>query len=61
MKLLESTEENINKNKKGENFSNLEITEVVLAHFNIFNDDYQRDSNKLFGQLIDTSPKDFIF
>ena len=36
MKLLGSTKSKINKNKNGEN----EITEVVLAHCNIFNNDY---------------------
>ena len=47
----------------------LEITEVVLVHSNIVNNDYQQDSrvwhtfvpNKSFGQLLDISPKDFIF
>ena len=32
MKLLESTENKINKNKNGENVPRLEITEVVLVH-----------------------------
>ena len=43
----------------------LEITEVVLVHCNIINNNYQQDSivlytffpNKLFGQLLDISPK----
>ena len=47
----------------------LEITEVVLVHCNIANNDYQQDSNvlhtfvpnKSFGQLLDISPKNFIF
>ena len=49
--------------------SNLEITEVVLVHYNIVNNDYQQDSrvlytfisNKSFGKLLDISPKNFIF
>ena len=49
--------------------SRLEITEVVLIHFNIANYDYQQDSrvlctfvpNKSFGQLLDISPKHFMF
>ena len=41
MKLLGSTRSNITKNKNGENFPNLEITEVVLVHFNIVNNNYQ--------------------
>ena len=43
----------------------LEITEVVLVHCNIINNNYQQDSKvlytffpkKLFGQLLDISPK----
>ena len=46
-----------------------EITEVVLLHCNIVNNDYQQDSrvlykfvpNKSVGQLLDISPKNFIF
>ena len=49
--------------------SHLEITEVVLVHCNIVNNNYQQDSrvlytfvpNKSFGQLLDISPKKFIF
>ena len=47
----------------------LEFAEVVLVHCNIVNNNYQQSSrimyrfllNKLFGQLIDISPKTFIF
>ena len=47
----------------------LEITEVVLVHFNIISNDYQQDSrvlytffpNKPFGQLLDILAKDCIF
>ena len=54
----------------GKNISkNLEIAEVVLVHCNIVNNDYQHDSrvlytfvpNKPFGQLLDISPKNFVF
>ena len=69
MKLLGSTKSKITKNKNGENVPRLEITEVVLIHCNIFNNDYQQDirvlytfvPNKSFGQLLDISPKRFIF
>ena len=69
MKLLWSTKSKITKDQTGENVSRLEITEVVLIHFNIVNYDYQQDSrvlctfvpNKSFGQLLDISPKHFIF
>ena len=47
----------------------LEITELVLVHRNIVNNDYQQDSrvlytyvsNKLFGQILNISIKNFIF
>ena len=40
MKLLENTEIKITKDKNAENVPHLEITEVVLVHFNIVNNDY---------------------
>ena len=43
MKLLGSNENKINKDKNGENVLHLEITEVVLVHCNIVNNDYQQD------------------
>ena len=69
MKLLWSTKSKISKDQNGENVSRLEITEVVLIHFNIANYDYQQDSrvlctfvpNKSFGDLLDISPKQFMF
>ena len=69
MKLLGSTKSKINKDKNSENVPHLEITEVVLIHCNIFHNNYQQDTrvlytfvpNKLFGQLLDISPKSFIF
>ena len=47
MKLLGSTKNNINKDKIGENVPHLEITEVVLIHCNIVNNEYQQDSTVL--------------
>ena len=41
MKLLESTENKITKDKNGENVPHLVITEVVLVHCNMVNNDYQ--------------------
>ena len=69
MKLLGSTEDNITKEKNGENVPHLEITEVVLVHCDIFNNDYQQDSrvlyrfvsNKPFGSLLEISPINQIF
>ena len=40
MKLLGSTENKKTKDKNGENVPHLEITEVVLVHWNIVNNDY---------------------
>ena len=69
MKLFERFKNKIAKYKNGENVPHLEITEVVLVHCNIVNNDYQQDSivlyrfvaNKSFGQLLDISPKNLIF
>ena len=47
MKLLGSTENKITKDKNGENVPHLEITEVVLVHCNMVNNDYQQDSRVL--------------
>ena len=41
MKLLGSTKSEITKYKNNENVSHLEITEVVLVHCNIVNNDCQ--------------------
>ena len=44
MKLLGSTKRKITKDKNGEKGPYLEITEVVLIHFNIVNNSYQENS-----------------
>ena len=51
MKLLESTEKKITKDKYGENVPHLEITDVVLVHCNIVNNEYQQDSRVLYTFL----------
>ena len=69
MKLLGGKKIKIVKEKNGEKWPHLEITEVVLVHCNIANNNYQQDlrvlytfiPNKLFGQLQDISPKNFRF
>ena len=56
------------KTKNSENVPHLEITEVVLVHCNIVNNDYQQDSrvlytfvpNKSFGSLLEISPTNHI-
>ena len=49
MKLLGSTKSKITKDKNGENVPHLEITEVVLVHCIIVNNDYQQDSRVLYN------------
>ena len=77
MKLIRSTKSKITKNSNSENVLHLEITEVVLIHFNIANIDCQQDStkgyrkdsskiyifvpNKSFDEVLDISLKNFIF
>ena len=69
MKLLGSTENKITKDKNGENVPHLKITEVVLVHRDIVNNDYQHDSrvlytfvpNKPFDSLLEISPTNHIF
>ena len=66
MKLLGNSSK-ITKDKNSENVP--EITEVVLLHCNTVSNDYHQDlkdlytfvPNKSFGQLLDISPKHFIF
>ena len=48
MKLLRSTKSKITKGESSENVPDLEITEVVLIHFNIVNNDHQQDSRVLY-------------
>ena len=69
MKFLRSPKSKINKDKNAEDVPHLEITEKVLMHCNIANNDYQQDSrvlyifvpNKSFGQLLDISLEKFMF
>ena len=69
MKLLGSTKSKITKDKNGQNVTHLEITELVLVHCNIVNNDYQQDSrvlytflpNKSFGSLLEISATNHIF
>ena len=69
IKLLESTKSKITNYQNCQNVPHLEISEVVLIHCNIVSSNYQQNSrvlstfvlNKSFGQLLDISPKNFIF
>ena len=68
MKLLGSTKSKINEDESGENVPHLQITGVVIVYCNTVNNNYQQDSrvlytffsNKLFGQLLNTSPQNFV-
>ena len=68
MKLLGSTENEKTKDENGKNVLHLEITEVILAHCSIVNNDYQQDSrviytfvpNEPFGQLLEIYPTSII-
>ena len=69
LKLLGSTKSEITKDENDDNVPYLEITEVILVHCNIVNNNYQHNSkvlyifirNKSFGQLLGISRKKFIF
>ena len=69
MKLLGSTKNKITEDKNGENIPHLEITEAVLVHCNIVDNDYEQDSRVLytfapsnpFGSLLEISPTNHIF
>ena len=69
MKLLGSTKNEVTNGKNGENVPDLEITEVVLVHCNMFNNDYQQGSrvlytffpNKPFSSLLGISLTNHIF
>ena len=59
----------ITKDKNGENVPHFEITEVVLVHCDVVNNDYQQDSrvlytfvpNKQFGSLLGISLTNHTF
>ena len=55
-----STKSKINKNEKSKNVPNLEITEAVLLHCNIANNDYQQDSRVLYTSVINKSVDQFL-
>ena len=69
MKLLGSTKNTIDADKKSENVPRLENVEVVLVHCNLVNNSYQQASrvlftfvpNKQYGQLISISPHSLVF
>ena len=61
MKLLGSTKKDVDKDKNREDVPKLGSVEVVLVHYNLVNNSYQKVlftfvPNKQFGQLIFISP-----
>ena len=56
MKLLGSTKNKMTEDKHGENVPHLEITEVVLVHCDIVNNDYQQDSRVLYYNFVPNRP-----
>ena len=69
MKLLGSTSSIIDADRNSENVPKLENVEVVLVHYNLVNNSYQRHSRVLFtfvptkkyGQLTSISPHSLVF
>ena len=69
IKLFGSSRSKVTKDKHAENVPHLELNDVALVHFNTVSNYYQQESrvfytfvpNKSFGQLLDVSPKNFIF
>ena len=58
MKLLESAESKITKDKNGETVPHLEVVELVLVHSRIL---CTFVPNKKFGSLLEISPTNHIF
>ena len=69
LELLTPQTQILTKDKNGENVWHLEITEAVLVHCNIVNNDYQQGSTVLyrfvantpFGSLLEISSANHIF
>ena len=68
MKLSGSIKKDVDQDKDGEDVPKLESAEVVLAHCNLVNNDYQQASkvlftfvpNEQFGKLINIAPNSLI-
>ena len=69
MKLLESSGQKVTEDKNGENVMQIKITELVLVHCNIVNNQCQHDSRILsivvpinsFMQLLNIAPTNHIY
>ena len=47
MQLIESTKNEVTRDKNGEKIPHIKVTEVLLVHYNTVNNDYQNDSKSL--------------
>ena len=47
MELIESTKNEVTRDKNGEKIPHTKVTEVLLVHYNTVNNDYQNDSKSL--------------
>ena len=56
MRLLGSTKQVVDADKKGENIPKLEFVEVVLVHCNLVKNDYLRSSKILFSFVPNKNP-----
>ena len=69
MKLLGSTKSKITKDKNGENVPHLAVSQLLLVHCHLVNNDYQQNPRilytfvpkKPFGSLLEISPSRHIF
>ena len=69
MKFLGSAERKISENKDCENVPQVEITEFILVHCSLVNNEFQRESkilhtfvpNKPYGKLLEITPTNLIF
>ena len=61
MKLLGNTKNKITKDQNGKHLPHLEITEVVLVHSNIVNNDYQQDPRVLYTFIPIKPFRNFMF
>ena len=52
MKLLRSTQNKINKGKKGKNVPDLEITKVMPVHCHVINNSYQQNFRVLYAFVV---------
>ena len=55
MKSLTSTKNKITNDENGKNVTHLEITKVVLVHFNVINNEYEQDLRFFYTFVLNKS------